>query len=333
MPVAVLGDSIKLAIEPSPLIRDNILDHFTKSIIADPTYYDSFPNKAANFTKLIYALVFLVAQCNGRQYYGSEGWSGRFIISVTDLETALNFLALVMKNHDGIKFETLHYLLSECTILNRIMDTQDKRLFGLTLSQICNENLLMINRYKFSSSPDFFAPNKILHKDFVAFIRELPVVQNYEVFNLSENTEIKIQETEAKYLIQNFNLTTRQVSETKMRNDLAKCVELTGRIPETITVPTNLSLKHSTFIIKEQIEAINTLLTKISEQLKRLESQLKGELIQEFQSEELLATVTTNRVPYKWKEKLDLSTDNLDDFINRLSKVCTYYRYVYHIIT
>ena len=136
MPIAVLGDSIKLAIEPSLLIRDNILDHFTKSIIADPTYYDSFPNKAANFTKLIYALVFLVSHCNGRQCYGREGWSGKFIISVEDLETSLNYLALVMKNHDGIKFETLHYLLSECTILNRIMDTQDKRLFKITLNQV-----------------------------------------------------------------------------------------------------------------------------------------------------------------------------------------------------
>ena len=186
----------------------------------------------------------------------------------------------------------------------------------------------MINRYKFSSSPDFFAPNKILHKDFVAFIRELPVVQNYEAFNLSENTEIKVQETEAKYLIRTFDLATRKALEPRTKN-MPKCEELKKKIPENIPVPHNLTLKHSTFIIKEQIEAINKLLDLIREQLKRLESQLQGELVQEFQSELLLETLTANYVPDQWNAMLNLISDTLDDYIRRLVRVCTYYRYLF----
>ena len=139
MPSSVLGDSIKLAIEPSNIMRDNILESFTKSIIANPSYYESYPNKAANFTKLIYSLVFLVAQCNGRQSYGREGWSCNFHIQITDLETALSFLSIIMKNHDGINFQALHYLIKECNIMNLILDQQDIKLFQITLDQVRSE--------------------------------------------------------------------------------------------------------------------------------------------------------------------------------------------------
>ena len=57
---SVLGDSIKLAIEAPYLIKDQILDFFNNSLISDLEYYNSFPSKAANFTKLIYSLTSFV---------------------------------------------------------------------------------------------------------------------------------------------------------------------------------------------------------------------------------------------------------------------------------
>ena len=136
IPNSVLGDSIKLAIEPSDLLRDNILDHFTNSMIANPEYYNKYPSKAANFTKLIYGIVFLLNQCNGRHFYKRDGWSGNFNLSSTDLEMCLEFLALIMKNHDGINFHALHFLLNDCNLMNRIKDRQDRKLFKITLQQV-----------------------------------------------------------------------------------------------------------------------------------------------------------------------------------------------------
>ena len=136
IPNLVLGDSIKLAIEPSDLLRDNILEHFTNSLIAKPEYYNKYPSKAANFTKLIYSIVFLLSQCNGRHFYERDGWSGKFNLFSTDLEVCLEYLALIMKNHDGINFNALHFLLNDCNLMNRIKDKQDKSLFKITLKQV-----------------------------------------------------------------------------------------------------------------------------------------------------------------------------------------------------
>ena len=147
MPDSVLGNCIKLAIEPSNLLRDQILENFTTTIIADPNYYNSYPTKAANFTKLIYSIVFLVCQSNGRHVYGNNGWSGKFFLTSTDVEIGLKFLAVIMKNHDGINFTALHFLLNECNIENRIKDEQDRQLLKMTMKQV-----LIFCKYKFDNN-------------------------------------------------------------------------------------------------------------------------------------------------------------------------------------
>ena len=326
IPNSVLGDSIKLAIEPSTLLRDQILEHFTNSLIADPEYYNSFPTKAANFTKLIYAIVFLISQCNGRHFYNRDGWSGHFYLFTTDLEICLTFLSIIMKNHDGINFEALHFLLNECNIINRIRDKQDRILFKITLNQVCNESLLKINRYKFSASSDFFVPNKILHEDFVTFIKELPIVQNFEAFNVSENSEILRQELEARNLIDTFSLSINRKSVSQKVNPIEKCKEIYNKLPDKLNIPDILSNKHSTFVIKEQLETNNYLLSDIKIKVGNLLSQLEGKQTLDPICEEFLQDIRESTVPTSWVSSLNLSTSNIHEYLERLTKYCSYYR-------
>ena len=44
-----------------------------------------------------------------------------------------------MRNHDGISFPALYYLLDDCNVTNRITDLQDKRLFKTILHHVCNQ--------------------------------------------------------------------------------------------------------------------------------------------------------------------------------------------------
>ena len=44
---------------------------------------------------------------------------------------------------------------------------------------MANPNLLTVNRYRLSASQDYFVPNKTLYADYVAFIKELPGVEDH----------------------------------------------------------------------------------------------------------------------------------------------------------
>ena len=48
---------------------------------------------------------------------------------------------------------------------------------------MANPNLLTVNRYRLSASQDYFVPNKTLYADYVAFIKELPGLEDHRQEN------------------------------------------------------------------------------------------------------------------------------------------------------
>ena len=193
------------------------------------------------------------------------------------------------------------------------------------LLQVCNESLLRINRYKLSSSSDFFVPNKILHEDFVAFIKELPTFQNYEAFNLSENTEILRQEEEATNLIKTFNLSSNNQG-FYQDQAISDCEGIKKLIPSEVQMMESLSSKHSTFVLKEQIEIINNLIRKVNDQVSALDDQLMGKQTLDLSSETFLKDVNISKVPDSWMKLLDLSTRNINTYLETLSTYSNYFR-------
>ena len=164
-----------------------------------------------------------------------------------------------------------------------------------------------------------------MHADFVAFIKELPTFQNYEAFNLSENTEIIRQEEEATNLIKTFNLSSKN-QRNPQTHAISYCEEIKKLIPSEVQMLGSLSSKHSTFVLKEQIETINNLVCKVNSQVSCLNDQLKGKQTLDLRSEAFLKDVTNNKVPDSWIKSLDLSTQNLIVYLKTLSKYCDYFR-------
>ena len=165
-----------------------------------------------------------------------------------------------------------------------------------------------------------------MHSDFVAFIKELPAFQNYEAFNLSENTEILRQEEEARNLIKTFNLSSNNLKYEENSAKISECEEIQKLIPLEVNMQESLSSKHSTFVLKEQLETINNLLCKVNSQVSCLNDQLKGKQTLDLSSEDFLKDVTNNKVPDSWIKSLDLSTQNLITYLETLSKYCDYFR-------
>ena len=46
-------------------------------------------------------------------------------------------------------------------------------------TRVANPDLLTVNRYRLSASAEYFVPNKTLYADYVAFIKELPGVEDH----------------------------------------------------------------------------------------------------------------------------------------------------------
>ena len=164
-----------------------------------------------------------------------------------------------------------------------------------------------------------------MHADFVAFIKELPTFQNYEAFNLSENTEIIRQEEEATNLIKTFNLSTNN-QKNYQSQAISYCEEIKTLIPSEVKRQESLSSKHSTFVLKEQLEIINSLLRKVNTQVSTLNYQLKGKQTLDLSSETFLRDVNINNVPDSWIKTLDLSTRDIRKYFQTLSTYSDYFR-------
>ena len=164
-----------------------------------------------------------------------------------------------------------------------------------------------------------------MHADFVAFIKELPTFQNYEAFNLSENTEIIRQEEEATNLIKTFNLSSKN-QKNPQTHAISYCEEIQKLIPSEVQMLGSLSSKHSTFVLKEQIEIINQLLRKVNTQVSTLNYQLNGKQTLDLTSETFLRDVNINKVPDCWIKSLDLSTTDIRSYLETLSTYSDYFR-------
>ena len=93
-----------------------------------------------------------------------------------------------------------------------------------------------------------------------------------------------------------------------------------------IEIPDSLSERHSTFVIKEQIEESNKLLAVISSQVKNLLDQLSGRRALDPASESFLEDLRNSRVPRSWRSRLDFSTDNIDQYLARMNQYFHYFR-------
>ena len=78
---------------------------------------------------------------------------------------------MINQEFDSVQFPGLTELLEESTYFNIFQDPQDRALLKTLLHNSINEKVLTTNRYKFSSSADFFVPNKTLYRDYVEFVK------------------------------------------------------------------------------------------------------------------------------------------------------------------
>ena len=137
-----------------------------------------------------------------------------------------------MRNHDGVTFPALYFLLRECNLLQRTADTQDRALLDLVLARVCHPDLLTVNRYRFSDSSDYFVPNKTIYADYLAFIRELPSVEDHMAFNVTPNSWRRRQERLAVQLVDQLTAASKFLRAEIVQDAAAECRAVLKGLPQ-----------------------------------------------------------------------------------------------------
>lgn len=81
------------------------------------------------------------------------------------------FFQVLTRETTSFSVLSLQELICFCCYGNSLENEQDIRLLNSVLLSCLNEKSISTNRFRFSSSPDFFVPNKTLYKDFIEFIK------------------------------------------------------------------------------------------------------------------------------------------------------------------
>lgn len=172
-----------------------------------------------------------------------------------------------MKNHDGVNFPALYFLLRECNIVQRITDPQDRCLLSLILHRVCHPDLLTVNRYRLSASPDYFVPNKTVYADYIAFIKELPGVQDHAAFNVTANSWRRRQECQADQLVAQLVLASKFRTADVVEDAAAECRAVLEALPEEVAplVPSdaNGKARRAKRVVEDEALAYGDLVTDI----------------------------------------------------------------------
>ena len=83
----------------------------------------------------------------------------------------------------------LNYLGAEINYGGRVTDDKDVRLIKAILKSYISPGIVEVG-YKFSKSGLYYSVDANSQEDYLAYIRELPLNPNPEVFGLHENAEI-----------------------------------------------------------------------------------------------------------------------------------------------
>ena len=317
----VPGNSIKFVIEPPRDVKEQILDVLQNTFITKDIFETGVIGKEASFSKLLFSLIFLFIKSNGRNIYKNHGWSVKTLFNEVDIECAMHSLRDVLKLYEGANFFAIKFLLKHCNMINRIQDRQDKLLLEALLDDILREEVLTVNRFRLSDSPDVFVPNKVVYSDVLEAVKIIPQKSSNEVFNLGKLSQTK------KDLIEADKLTTSLKVMYKLIVDSKDCEisELFAKIAEYN--PDNINNKKHEGLewnIQEEIINYKNLRELIKSQVEGLKLQLDGIHLLDPKSETLFNKLSNFVVPDDWTIQADIGLKDTTNFINKIIRNMDY---------
>ncbi|EDO28993.1 predicted protein, partial [Nematostella vectensis] len=100
-----------------------------------------------------------------------------------------------------VQYEALKYLTGECNYGGRVTDDRDRRTLLTILNKFYTPGVIKDDRYKFSPSGNYYAPDDGDYETYIEYARSLPLINHPEIFDILSKmfSEFDTECTERKF--------------------------------------------------------------------------------------------------------------------------------------
>lgn len=308
-PVSVLQNSSKMTMEPPRGIKANLL----KSFIG---FSDDFLNsntKQSEFKFLLFSLCVFHGVTLERRKFGALGFNIPYEFTDGDLRICVSQLSMFLDEYSEIPFKVLKYTAGHINYGGRVTDDWDRRcIMNILNDYYCQESLS--ESYSFSVSGTFHQlPPDANSKEYMDYIRSLPINSNPEIFGLHDNANITFALNETYQLLSGIlKLQPKSTSgggssrEDAVEEIVKKVME---SVPQPLPIidimeqyPVKYTESMNTVLVQEVIR-YNRLLKVIHSSLRDLKKALKGLVVMSEALETMFNSIFINEVPEMWAAK------------------------------
>lgn len=198
-PVSVLQDGVKVTNEPPKGLRANLARVFAD---VSREMYENDPPMGMVFRKLLFGVAFFNAMIHERKRFGPLGWNINYDWSNSDVEVAMVTLRNLLTEYASasVPWDALNYMTGEIIFGGRVTDDWDRRCLRSILGRFYSEPILD-DRYKFSPSGVYHAPNTDQLARVRSYVDGLPLTEEPEIFGMHENANISYQLQESRRMV------------------------------------------------------------------------------------------------------------------------------------
>ncbi|KAF2360955.1 Dynein heavy chain AAA module D4 [Trinorchestia longiramus] len=315
-PVSVLQNGIKMVTEPPEGLKANLKRLYLSDPLCDQEFF-SGSGTDSDFRRLVFSLCFFHAVVQERRLFGPLGWNIPYSFSDTDLRISVQQLRNLIAAYSGVPWQAVQYLTAECNYGGKVTDERDRRTLATLLQRFCSHHVLENADYSFDDNGAYSVPTDGALDDYLEHIDSLPRDAPPDVFGMNTNASIAKDQNETTKLFAAV-LTTQSSSlcsggdssgggesETLSRT----CSDIIDKLPAQFCIDAALrkfppchAQSLSTVLVQEMCR-YNTLLDVIVSSLTSVRKAIAGSESLTEETEEVLGSIRTGRVPQLWLSK------------------------------
>jgi dynein heavy chain, axonemal len=301
-------------------------------------------DKDTGWRKLLTGLTFFHAVVQERRKFGALGWNIRYEFNDTDLETSLASLRKFLEEQPLVPWDALRYVTGQINYGGRVTDDWDRRCLLSILGNYYTPHIL-VDGYAFSQSGTYRVPATLaVHGKVLAYLNDLPQLDNPELFGMHENANVTYERNESMHMTRLIlSLEPRDSGGGGAKSNDQRVLELAASIQESL--PPNLSVDDAgptTFktrevagtvvmdslatVLGQELVKFNTLLNRMRSSLVDVQRAINGLIVMSSDLDNMYTAFLNGRLPQIWGQVSFASLRPLGSWVQDLLQRVVFFR-------
>jgi len=292
-------------------LRANLLRSYTG--VVNAAEFDKC-SKLEEWKKLLFGLCFFHGTVQERKKFGPLGWNKSYEFNDSDLETSVQVLRMFLDEQPQVPWDALRYVCGHINYGGRVTDDWDRRCLMTILQRFFTTDILK-DEYTFSASGKYKAPKNGELSSYLAYLEQLPLKDEPEIFGMHENANITFQRQEADRVLSTIvSIQPREVaggtgkSADQVVASLAESIET--KLPAlldrkeagaaTFQQRSNGVMDSLATVLGQEMERFNRLLRVMRSTLAELQRAIRGEVVMSLELDKMYSSLLNGDVPEVW---------------------------------